>query len=62
MKFIFEISISGNEWEVIPEQIFYDSLYRHVTKVTPLIKKMLAKEIIEYGNTRYKIRTEEIKK
>ena len=55
MKFKFEISIGGEAWEGIPEQIFYDSLYRHVNRITPLIKNMLNGHVAVYGNTRYKI-------
>jgi len=55
MVFKFEVSIDGKDWQSIPEQIFYDSLYRHVTKITPLIKNLLESKVAVYGNTRYRI-------
>lgn len=53
--FKFEISIDGGPWEEIPELIFYDSLYRHSSRVTPLIKQMLHGQEIVYGPARYRI-------
>jgi len=58
MKFNFEISISGGDWESYHEEIFYDSLYRYVNKMTPLIKDMLAGKEVQYGNKRYRIVSE----
>jgi hypothetical protein len=55
MPFDFEVSIDGKDWETIPEQIFYDSLYRHANRITPLIKDMLATKVMVYGNIRYRI-------
>ena len=55
MSFKFEISIRGEAWQVIPEQIFYDSLYRHANRLTPLIKNMLNGMVAVYGNTQYRI-------
>lgn len=52
--FTFKISVDGN-WVEIPEQIFYDSLYRHANKLTPLISRMLKDEVITFGGTRYRI-------
>ena len=56
--FRFEISVSDNEWREIPEEIFYDSLYRYVRKITPHIKDMLNGEIISFGHKHYRIRCE----
>ena len=55
MKFEFEISISGEDWQAIPEEIFYDSLYTHVNKITPLIRDMLNSKVVQYGYKRYRI-------
>ena len=53
--FKFEISISGGEWEEIPEEVFYDSLYRYVRKLTPHIKDMLSGTEITFGRNKYRI-------
>jgi hypothetical protein len=53
--FKFEISIGGGSWEEIPEEVFYDSLYRFVNKVTPYIRDMLSGQIVSFGNRNYRI-------
>lgn len=60
--FAFLVSINNHPWQEIPEQIFYDSLYAHVRKVTPYIKEMLGGKEIRFGNTIYKIHALEIQK
>jgi hypothetical protein len=58
--FKFEIAVNGDQFEEVHEQIFYDSLYRHVSKITPLIRKMLRGETIQFAGKYYKISVVEI--
>ena len=57
-KFVFEVSIIGEEeWQEIPEQVFYDSLYKYETKLTPCITEMLSGKYLAFGTTLYRIRS-----
>jgi hypothetical protein len=55
MRYYFEISKDGGNWQSVPEQTFYDSLYRHAQRITPLVKEMLNSKEVACGNTRYRI-------
>jgi len=54
-NFKFEVSINGGAWQEIPEQVFYDSLYKYVNKVTPTIREMLSGKEVRFGNSAYRI-------
>lgn len=54
-EFKFWVSVDNGNWETVPEQIFYDSLYKYSNKLTPLIKDMLAGQMLAYANVRYRI-------
>lgn len=54
-EFSFQIKITGDDWVVIPEMVFYDSLYRHERKITPCIREMLKGTVLVYGNQSYRI-------
>ena len=59
-EFKFYKSVSDDEFVEVTEEFFYIDLYRHVHKITPIVKKLLQGQTISFDNIKYKIKGEKI--